>query len=89
MIAVNNRRFKTWEDAKFRWGYLMRDNGLQQINREPATGYGEAPDLLKGKVEGPGFVIYGSGYDPRKPNHHITARASIYGSRYCGHLNSF
>ncbi len=89
MISVHPYQCKTWSEAKREWSWLMRSRGLQQINRKPPTGYGEAPDLLKGKVEGPGFVIYGSGYDPRKPNHHITARASIYGSRYCGHLNPF
>ena len=52
MISVHPYRCKTWSEAKREWGWLMRSKGLQQINRNAPTGYGEAPDLLKGKVEG-------------------------------------
>jgi len=83
------RRCKTWQEAKEEWGWLMRDKGLQQINRPPAIGYGEAPDLVTSKVEGPGFVIYPNGYDPREMNHTLSSRASIYGEGYCGTLNPF
>ena len=51
----------------------MRSKGLQQINRNAPTGYGEAPDLLKGKVEGFGFVIYPRDYDPREVTHTLSS----------------
>ena len=89
MISVHPYQCRTWSEAKHEWGWLMRSRGLQQINRNAPTGYGEAPDLLNGKVEGPGFVIYAGGYDPRETNHTISARSSVYGSRYCGTLNPF
>ncbi len=89
MISVHPYQCKTWSEAKREWGWLMRSRGLQQMNRKAPTGYGEAPDLLNGKVEGPGFVIYGSGYNPRETTHTITTGAAIYGNRYCGHLNPF
>ena len=89
MISVHPYRCKTWSEAKREWGWLMRSKGLQQINRNAPTGYGEAPDLLKGKVEGVGFVIYPRDYDPREATHTITTQSPIYGNRYCGTLNPF
>mgnify|MGYP003638738339 CR=1 FL=1 len=90
MIEVHPfRRCKTWKQAKREWGSLMREKGLQEINRPAPIGYGEAPHLVTGKVEGEGFVIYPHGYDPREINHTLSSRASIYGNRYCGTLNSF
>ena len=89
MITWATYERRTWSDVKRQWGEMMRCEGLQEINRPAPTGYGEAPDLLKGKVEGPGFVIYAQGYDPRETNHSISSRAAIYGNRYCGTLNPF
>jgi len=89
MIDWYNFHCRTWREAKRNWGHLMQDKGLQQINRDAPTGYGEAPHLITSKVEGFGFVIYPKGYDPREINHTLSSRASIYGNRYCGSLNSF
>jgi hypothetical protein len=89
MIKLFNVRRMTWKEIKYEWGDLMRSKGLQQINREPPTGYEVAPDLITDQVEGEGFVIYPPGYDPRETNHTLTSSSSIYGNRYCGTLNPF
>ena len=49
MISVHPYRCKTWSEAKREWGWLMRSKGLQQINRNAPTGYGEAPDLSRAR----------------------------------------
>ena len=89
MIELWHYRRPTWKQIKYEWGDLMRSKGLQQINRDPPTGYEVAPDLITEQVEGDGFVIYPKGYDPREINHTLSSRASIYGNRYCGTLNTF
>ena len=90
MIQWSVWKLDTWAEMKFEWGWLMRTKGLQQINRKPPTGYGKAPDLIKDKVEGAGFVVYPAGYEPqREPNHLISSGSPIYGNSYCAYLNPF
>lgn len=89
MIAYGKMRLKTWTAMKLEWRWLIDLRGYHQINRPLPTGYGLAPELLKDKVEGPGFVIYPEGYDDRKPNHMIRSGSSIYRDSYCSTLNPF
>ena len=73
MIKLFNVRRMTWKEIKYEWGDLMRSKGLQQINREPPTGYEVAPDLITDQVEGEGFVIYPPRIRPKrsKPHPHL------------------
>lgn len=89
MILYHSMRLKTWEQMKLKWTWLIDLRGYHEINRPAPTGYSHAPELLKGKVEGPGFVMYPESYDDRKPNHTIRSGASIYGNCYCSTVNPF
>jgi len=89
MIAYGKRRLKKWRDMKWEWRRLIDTKGFHQINRVAPVGYGQAPDVLIDKVEGPGFVVYPDGWREYEPNHYTSSGSPIYGNSYCGTLNPF